>query len=151
MRTGAKTPLAVLSALTILAGCKLSSQKAVFLRIDRDAVQFIQWTQEGTQIKGTIDILERTPDNEIITFLAVCDGVLDGEKFSMITKSVRTSQGGDEKPGEKIIGRLKGGTLTLFIDEGDTEPKEFRRAAPAEFAEATRKLEMRAKLNKGAY
>lgn len=141
--------LLLLLALALFAGCK--SSPAGYLRVDDDAVAFIQWTQEGTQIKGTIDMVMRTPDNEIITFLAVCDGVLDGEKFSMLTKSVRTSQGGEEKPGEKIIGRLKGGTLTLFIDEGDSEPKEFRRAAPAEFAEASRKLQMRAKLNKGAH
>jgi len=151
MRTGAKTPLAVLSALAILAGCKLSSQKAVFLRIDRDAIQFIQWTQEGAQIKGTIDILERTPDNEIRTALAVFDGVLDGENFRMTTTSAMTSRAGDKEPGEKISGRLKGDTLTLFSDENGSEPKEFRRATQAEYAEASRNLHMRAKLNKGAY
>jgi len=151
MKTGVKTPLAVLSSLAILAGCKLSPQKAGFLRTDSDAVQFIQWTQEGTQIKGTIDILERTPENEIGTALAVFDGVSDGENFSMVTKSVRTSQGGDEEPGEKITGRFKGDTMTLFIDEDGSEPKEFRGAIHAEYAEASRKLQMRAKLNKGAY
>src|SRR5215510_5851705 len=143
--------LLLLLALALFAGCKSFPAKAVDLRVDDDAAVFIQWTQEGTQIKGTIDMVGRTPDNEITTFLAVYDGVLDGEKFSMITKSVRTSQEEDEKPGEKIIGRLKGGTLTLFIDEGDSEPKEFRRAAPAEFAEASQNLQMRAKMNKGAY
>ena len=151
MKTGVKTPLAVLSSLAILAGCKLSPQKAGFLRTDSDAVQFIQWTQEGTQIKGTIDILERTPDNEIRTALAVFDGVLDGENFRMTTTSARSSERGDEEAGEKITGRLKGDALTLFSDENGSEPKEFRRATQAEYAEASRNIQMRAKLNKGAY
>jgi hypothetical protein len=40
--------------------------------------------------------------------------------------------------------------LMLFIADGN-EPVEFRGATPEEHAEASRKLEMRAKLNKGAY
>jgi hypothetical protein len=141
MRTGVKTPLTILVALTFLAGCKSKPPKAGYLRVDDGhGVQFIQWTQEGRQLKGTVELLERTPDNEIITALAVCDGVLDGENFSMISKSVRTSHGGNEKTGEKVTGRLKGDTLTLFRDEDRSEPKELRRATPAEFGEASRNL-----------
>lgn len=151
MRTRVKTPLIVLSALALLAGCKSSPAKAGYLRVDDDAVQFVQWTQEGRQIKGTIDILERKPDNEIRATLAMFDGVLDGENVSMTAKSAQTSQGDDKEPEEKITGRLKGGTLTLFLDEDGSEPKEFRRATSAEHAEASKNLKMRAALNKGAY
>jgi hypothetical protein len=50
-------------ALALLAGCKSSPAKAGYLRaVDGQAVQFIQWTQEGSQIKGTFDMLKRKPD-----------------------------------------------------------------------------------------
>jgi hypothetical protein len=72
----------------------------------------------------------------------------------MTTTSVLTLEGDDEEPGEKITGRLKGDTLTLLPEDGTEHgvgPKEFRRATPAEHIEASRNLQIRAKLNKGAY
>jgi hypothetical protein len=141
----------LLSALALLAGCKSEPQKASFLRIDDNGVQFVKWTQEGMRIRGTIDMSEMKPGGEIVTALATFDGVLDGENFRMTTTSARSSERGDEEAGEKITGRLKWDTLTLLIDEKGSEPKEFRRATHAEYAEASRKLQMRSKLNKGAF
>jgi hypothetical protein len=139
----------LLSALALLAGCKPPAQ-AAFLRDDDDIVQLIKWTQEGIRINGTIDISERKPDNEIRTALIEFDGVLDGENVSMTLKSSWTPQGGDKAMKGKITGFLTGDTLTLLLENG-LEPIHFRRATPAKHAEATRKLQMRAKLNKGAH
>ena len=144
MRTSVKIPLVILSALALFAGCKSSPAKAGYLRaVDGYAVQFIQWTQEGQQIKGTVEILER---KETEPLSVMFEGVLDGEHFSITTK--------DGKPMEKITGGLKGDTLTLFVQnepEHEPGPPEFHRATRAEYNEAARQLEMRAKLNKGAY
>jgi hypothetical protein len=139
----------LLSAFALLAGCK-PPQKAGFLRNDDDIVQLVKWTQEGKRINGTIDISERKPDNEIRTTLIEFDGVSDGENISMTLKSSWTPQGGDKAMKGKITGFLTGDTLTLLLENG-LEPIHFRRATPAAHAEAVRNLQMRAKLNKGAY
>ena len=137
MRTCVKTPLVILSALALLAGCKSSPAKASFLLVDSDAVHFVQWTQEGKQIKGTIELVGITHDNEIETTSAMFDGVLDGENVSMATKTWG-----------KFRGRLGRDILTVFVDmKGEVD---LRRATPAEYAEATKNFKMRAALNKGA-
>src|SRR5262245_65508948 len=82
--------LLLLLALALFAGCKSFPAKAGYLRVDDDKVVCIQRTQQGTQIKGTIDMVGRTPDNEITTFLAVSDGTLEREKSRRTTKTVRT-------------------------------------------------------------
>ena len=120
------------------------------MRTDADGVQFVQWTKDGMQIRGTINLSERKPDNEIRTALIEFDGVLEGENVSMTLKSSWTPQGGDKAMKGKITGFLTGDTLTLLLENG-LEPIHFRRATPAKHAEATRKLQMRANLNKGAH
>lgn len=135
--------LLLLSALALLAGCKSEPPKTGYLYVDDEEIAFVKWTQEGKRISGTIDILARKSNGEIDTIQAMFDGVLDGENVSMTTKSVRTSQGDDEEPGEKITGTFRGDTLTLIPADG-AEPIECRRATDAEYAEASRKLQMRA-------
>ncbi len=139
-----------LSALALLAGCKSSPQKDAFLHADDDGVLFVRWTREGMQIRGAIDISEKKPDNEIRTTLIDFDGVSDGENVSMTYKGSWTPPGGDKAIKSMITGLLKGDTLTLFI-ENVSEPVQFRRATRTEHDEATRKLQMRANLNKGAH
>jgi hypothetical protein len=139
----AVTALAILSALALLAGCKSGPSKTGYLYVDDEEVAFFKWTQEGIRISGTIDILARQSSGEIDTIQAMFDGVLDGENVSMTTKSVRTSQGDVEEPERKITGTLRGDTLTLIPAVG-AEPIECRRATDAEYAEASRKLQMRA-------
>jgi hypothetical protein len=118
MRTHFKAPLIALSALALLSGCKSSPAKSGYLRVvDGYAVQFIQWTQEGQQVKGTVEMLER---NETEPLSVMFEGVLDGERFSITTK--------DGKPMEKITGRLKGDTLTLFVQK-ETEPLDSSKCA----------------------
>jgi hypothetical protein len=135
---------ALILFVLLLAGYKSSPATVGYLRVvDGYAVQFIQWTREGQQIKGTVEMLERT-ETEALSIMF--EGLLDGERFSITTK--------DGEPMEKITGRLKGDILTLFVQnetEHETGPPEFRRATRAEYAEATRNLKMRAMLNKGAY
>jgi hypothetical protein len=90
-------------------------------------------------------MLKRKPDNEIELASVMFDGVLDGENISITTK--------DKDQVEKITGRLKGDTLAFFRENGtehEAAPVEFRRATPAEYAEASKNLKMRAALNKGA-
>jgi hypothetical protein len=140
----------LLSALALLAGCNWSPQKDSFLLADDDGVQFVQWTKDGMQIRGTIDISERKPNNEIRTSRFMFDGVSDGENVSMTVKSLWTPQGGDKAIKKEITGLLKDDTLTLFM-ENVSGPVQYRRATRTEHDEATRKLEMRAKLNKGAH
>jgi hypothetical protein len=140
----------LLSALAFLAGCKSSPRKDTFLRADNEGVLFIQWTREGMQIGGTIDISEKKPDNEIKTTFIAFDGTSDGENVSMNLKSSWTVQGGNKAVKGEITGLLKGDTLTLFLAK-ELEPVQFRRATRTEHDEATRKLQMRANLNKGAH
>jgi hypothetical protein len=134
----------LLSALALLAGCKLFPQQDAFLRSDDKGVMFIRWTREGARITGTIDISVMEPDNDIVTDLITFDGQSDGQTVTMNWKSSWTAKSIEVK------GALKGNTMMLFMADG-LEPVEFRRATAAEHDEATRKLEMRAKLNKGAY
>jgi hypothetical protein len=140
----------LLSALALLAGCKLGPQQDAFLRSDDEGVLFVKWTRSGMQISGTIDISEKKPDNEIGTTRFMFDGVSDGENVSMAVKSSWTPQGGDKAIKKEITGLLKGDTLTLFMGHMSA-PLQFRRATHVEYAEASRKLEMRANLNKGAH
>jgi hypothetical protein len=105
---------------------------------------FIRWTREGARITGTIDISVREPDKAIVKDQITLDGQSDGQAVTMTWKSSWTAKTIEVK------GAIKGDTLMLFIADGN-EPVEFRRATPEEHAEASRKLEMRAKLNKGAY
>jgi hypothetical protein len=149
VRTSVKTPLIILSALALLAGCK-STQKDSFLRTYDEGVLFVQWTREGMQIRGTLEILEKKPDNEIKTTLIALDGTSDGENVSMNLKSSWTVQGGNKAIKGEITGLLKGDTLTLFLAK-ELEPVQFRRATRTEHDDATRTLQMRANLNKGAH
>jgi hypothetical protein len=128
----------------------MSPQKASFLRAVNDEVTFVKWTQDGMRITGTIDMSERKPNNDIETTLIAFDGVLSGEGVNMNLKSSWTARGGDKAVKREIAGTLKGDTLTLLLSN-ELEPVQFRRATPEEHAEATRKLEMRVKLNKGAH
>ena len=161
MRTGVKTPLITLLALALLAGCKSEPQRSPqsegFLRSDDESVLFVQWTRGVRQIGGTIDILERKPGGEIGTAMLVFDGYSDGMNVSMHMMSSWTPRGGDKGLTGKFKGLLIGDTLTLFNVHvsGPVQfrsgPLQFRRATRAEYHEAARQLEMRAKLNKGAY
>src|SRR5215468_5250200 len=69
----------LLPALALLAGCESGPQKASFLRAVNDEVAFVEWTKEGIQISGTIDILERKPNNEIKTTKVTFGGHSDGK------------------------------------------------------------------------
>jgi len=120
------------------------------MRTDADGVQFVQWTKDGMQIRGTINLSERKPDNEIKTILIAFDGVLSGTTISMNLKNSWAVQGGHKALKGGITGSLNGDTLTLFL-ANELEHVQFRRATRTEHDEAIRKLEMRAKLNKGAY
>jgi hypothetical protein len=133
----------LLSALALLAGCK-SAQKEAFLRADDVGVMFIRWTREGARITGTIDISVKEPDNDIVTDLITLDGQSDGQTVTMTWKSSWSAKSIEVK------GALKGDTLMLFMADG-LEPAEFRRATRAEYDEASRNLQMRANLNKGAH
>jgi hypothetical protein len=135
--------LLLLSALAFFTGCNLGPQKDAFLRADDEGVLFVRWTREGRQIRGTIEILEKKPDNEIGTTHFMFDGVSDGENVSMAVRSSWTPQGGDKAIKKEITGLLKYGTLTLFMGHM-SGPIQFRRATHVEYAEASRKLEMRA-------
>ena len=143
MRTGVKAQIAVLSSVVFLAGCKLGQQKDAFLRATDEDVMFIQWTREGARITGAIDISVMKSDYDIETELITLDGQSDGQTVTMTWKSSWTAKA------IEIKGAFKGDTLMLFIADGH-EPAEFRRATATDHDEATRKLEMRAKLNKGA-
>ena len=140
----------LLLALALFAGCKPPAQKASFMLADDDGVQFIEWTQEGRQIRGSINVSELKPGGEIGTSLVFFDGVLDGENVSMTLKSSWTLRGGDKALKGEITGLLRGDTLWVFPTPG-SEPGQFRRATATEHAEASRKLQTRAKLNKGAH
>jgi hypothetical protein len=134
---------ALILFVLLLAGCKSGPQKEAFLHADDEGVMFIRWTREGARITGTIDISLRTPDNDIEKDLITLDGQLDGQTVTMTWGSSWTAKA------IEITGTLKGDTLMLFMAEGK-EPVELRRATHEEHAEASRKLEMRAALNKGA-
>jgi hypothetical protein len=149
MRTSVKAPLAVLSALTLIAGCESFPQEASYLHVDDNAVQFVRWTQEGMRINGTIDVSERRPDGGIENTLVMFDGESDGETVGMKLKSWWTVRGGDKALKERITGSLKGDTLLLFLPDG-LEPMQFRRATATERDEATKKLQTRAKTTKPA-
>jgi hypothetical protein len=158
MRTGVKAPIAILSALALLAGCKLGPQKEAFLFTDDERVLFVQWTRLDRQIRGTIDISEKMPDNEIktthIAFGGVSDGdsiLSDGEDVRMYLKSSWTAHGGDKELKVESGGFLSRDTLMLPIDGDQSPPAHFRRATRTEHDEATRKLQMSAALNKGAH
>jgi len=134
----------LLSALAFLAGRKLFLRQDAFLRSDDKGLMFIRWTREGARITGTIDISVMEPDNAIVKDQITLDGQSDGQTVTMTWKSSWTAKT------IEIKGAIKGDTLMLFMADGE-EPVEFRRATPEEHAEASRKLDMRAKLNKGAY
>jgi hypothetical protein len=143
MRTSVKTPLVILSALAHIAGCNLGLQKDAFLRAGDEGVMFIRWTREGNRIRGTVDLLAMTPDNNLAKELVTLDGQSDGQTVTMTWKSSWAPKS------IEVTGALVGDTLMLSMAEGK-EPVEFRRATHAEYVEASRKLELRAKLNKGA-
>ena len=147
--------LLLLSALALLAGCKLGPQKEAFLFTDDERVLFVQWTRVDRQFRGTIDISEKMPDNEIktthIAFYGVSEGdsvLSDGVDVDMKLKSSWTAHGGDKKLKVESGGFLSRDTLMLPID-GDQSPlAHFRRATATEHDEATRKLQMSPALNK---
>jgi hypothetical protein len=149
VRACIKILLITLSALAFLTGCKSAPQKDGFLHADDEGVVFIQWTREGMQIRGTIDISEKNPDNEIKTTLISFDGISDGGNVTMNLKSSWTARHGDKADRGRMEARLKDNTLILFTADAH-EPMEFRRATTTEHDEATRKLQMSAALNKGA-
>lgn len=93
---------------------------------------------------------EKKPNEDIGTTIIAFDGQSDGKTVIMNLKSSWTAREGDKAMKREITGTLKGDTLMVFLTDGK-EPVEFRRATPEEHAEASRELEMRAKLNKGAY
>jgi len=148
----------LLSALALLAVWNLRPQKEAFLFTDAERVLFVQWTRTAREIRGTIDISEKMPDNEIKTTRIAFDGVLEGDSvlsdgvdFRMNSKSSWTAHGGDKELKREGDGFLARDTLLLYLDGDESPPTQFRRATRTEYDEATQKLQMRAKLNKGAY
>jgi hypothetical protein len=160
---------ALILFVLLLAGCKSGSQRGSqsesFLRSDDKSVLYIHWTRGERQIRGTIDILERKPGGEIGKTKLCFDGNSDGMNVRMDMISSWTLHEGDLTKGHegltgKFRGLLMGVTLTLFnVNVSEpvlfrvdvSGPVQFRRATHAEYEEAARQLEMRAKLSKGAY
>jgi hypothetical protein len=102
------------------------------------------------QIRGTIKISEKKPDNEIKTTLIAFDDTSDGENVGISLKSSWIPQGAPDAMKGEMTGLLKGDTLTLVMSNM-ARPVQFRRATATEREEATRKLKTRAALNNGAY
>jgi hypothetical protein len=147
----------LLSALAPLAGCKseppITRPKASYLHFDDDSVTFVEWAQAWDKLEGTIKTLNRKPDNEVVTTVFVFYGALYDTEVSLTLTSSGNAQDGYYPIDKTIRGALIGNTLALPpVNKADVlGTEQFRRATPEEFAEASRKLEMRAKLNKGAY
>jgi hypothetical protein len=158
----------LLSALAFLAGDKARSPKTGYLHINHDSVTFVEWAQAWDKLEGTIKTLDSKPDGEVVTTVFMFNGLLrdtygalyDAEVDLTLTSSGNAQDGFYPYPIDKTIrGVLRGDTLawqgvTLVLPHMNKVDalgmERFRRATPAEFDEASRKLQMRAKLNKGA-
>jgi hypothetical protein len=134
--------LALLSALAFVAGCKSEPLKPGYLYIDDSLVMFIEWTQTGRKIEGTMEGWERTSYGKVEFALNKFDGVLDGEKVSMTMNFSGSSDGGYTEQGGTITGTLRGNTLALPFLDG-ARPMEFRRAIFTEYVAAYRNLYIR--------
>jgi len=132
----------LMSALTLLAGCKSEPLKPGYLHIDDGLVMFIEWTQTGRKIEGTMEGWERTSYGKVEFALNKFDGVLDGEKVSMTMNFSGSSDGGYMEQGGTITGTLRGNTLALPFLDG-ARPMEFRRAIFTEYVSAYRNLYIR--------
>jgi hypothetical protein len=151
MRTSVKTPIIILSALALLAGCKSeppktgleTGPKTGYLRLDDDMVMFIELTQAGRKIEGTIEEWIRTPHGKVEFTMHQFYGVLDGEKVSMTLNFSGTLDGGFTDRGGTIAGVLRGDTLA-WIPGLQFEPVLFHRASSTEYVDAYRNLYMRA-------
>jgi hypothetical protein len=158
-----KTPLIILSALALLAGCKSSLSKTetraetktetraapdvAYLRFNEDSVLHVKWTQTGPRLEGTFEAWDRKPEGEIELTLFRLNGVLDGENVSMTLNPVKTSRGASRDLEGTITGTLKGDALTLPPVKG-AAPVELRRASLDEFLDAYRNLQKRTKTKK---
>src|SRR5262245_50892891 len=153
MRTGIKAPLAILSALAFLSGCKseppITGPKTGYLHFNDDSVTYVEWAQAGQKLEGNIAVLDRQPDGKIGRTVFFFKGTLNGEKVSL-TLSESASRDGSQMMDKTIIGALEGNTLTLPPVNGadGTERVVFRRATPEELADATGNLQKRAEATK---
>jgi len=156
MRTGVKAPFATLLALALLAGCTsdppVTGPRTGYLNYKDDSVTFVEWAQTWDRLEGTIKVLDRKPDNEVVTTVFVFYGTLYDTEVDLTLTSSGNAQDGFYPIDKTLRGALIGNTLALPpMNKADVlGTEQFRRATPEEFAEATRKFEMRAKLNKGA-
>ena len=150
MRTRVKASFAILSALTLIAGCKSAppktgleaGAKTGYLRHDDDMVMFVEWMQAGRKIEGTIEEWSRTPHGKVEFTMHKFDGVLDGEKVRMTLNFSGTLDGGFTDRGGTIAGVLGSDTLA-WIPGLAFEPVLFHRASSAEYVDAYRNLYMR--------
>jgi hypothetical protein len=100
MRTSVKTPLIILSALALLAGCiwvwdttrPKTGPKTGYLHFDDDSATFVKWRQEGHNLEGTIDAVYRKPDGNAGRVMLLFQGVLNGEMVSLNLNPPGTAQ-----------------------------------------------------------
>jgi hypothetical protein len=155
--TSVKTPLIILSALALIAGCKSSSSKTGakaepengYLYFNDHSVMFLEWRRKPQQIIGTIEQWDSKPNGDVDLTLFYFDGALDGGNFRITLNSVMNNEMDSHDMNKAIAGMLRGNTLALpFID--GAAPIEFRRASMAEYSAAYRNLLTRATTTKTA-
>ena len=148
--------LLLLPALALFAGCKSAppktgleaGAKTGYLRHDDDMVMFVEWTQAGRKIEGTIEEWSRTPHGKVEFTMHKFDGVLDGEKVRMTLNFSGTLDGGFTDRGGTIAGVLGSDTLA-WIPGLAFEPVLFHRASSAEYVDAYQNLYMRTVTKQG--
>jgi hypothetical protein len=151
MRTSVKTPLIILSALALLAGCiwvwdttrSRTGPKTGYLHFDDSSVTFVKWTQEGEKLEGTIDAAYRKPDGKAGRAMLSFQGALNGEMISLNLNSSGTAHERFQTIGKTITGTLRGDTLALLFGDvaNGAQPVLFRRASEVEFLVAYLKLQ----------
>jgi hypothetical protein len=160
VRTSVKTPLVILSALALLAGCvwgwdttrPKTGPKTGYLHFDDDSATFVKWTQEGQKLEGTIDAVYRKPDGNAGRVMLLFQGVLNGEMVSLNLNPPGIAQERFQTIDKTITGTLRGDTLALLFGDGTNgaQPIVFRRASVVEFLRATLTLQKVAATTKTA-
>jgi hypothetical protein len=150
--------LVLLSAL-VSADSKSEPPKTGYLHYNDDSVTFVEWAQSENKLKGTIQALDKKPDGEVVATVFVFYGALYDTEVDLTLTSSGNAQDGFYPIDETFRGALRGDTLALqgitpilpHMSKADMLGMErFRRATLAEFAEASRKIQTHARLNKGA-
>jgi hypothetical protein len=133
MSAEAKTLLTILSALALLAGCKPSPPKTGYLSVKDGEVSYLEWTQEGTQVKGSILIQWRSPAGEIENYVILFHGEQNRESIILTFDTSWSARGGLKEMGVTIPGALRGANLTLIPTNG-SEATEYHLASPQDIS-----------------